>query len=98
MHRTRAMKHSTSQRHFYESLGKVVIRMAHEAPGFIANHLQGALEREALHLVPEVSLRPGRSTPSSSTAWHRAGRRSVPAWSANWRLLTASVRTLSASI
>lgn len=38
---------------FYQSVGKVVIRMAHEAPGFVANHLQGALEREALHLVAE---------------------------------------------
>lgn len=38
---------------FYESVGKVVIRMAHEAPGFVANHLTAALEREALHLVAE---------------------------------------------
>lgn len=38
---------------FYESVGKVVIRMAHEAPGFVANHLTAALEREAMHLVAE---------------------------------------------
>ncbi|UWU75815.1 3-hydroxyacyl-CoA dehydrogenase NAD-binding domain-containing protein [Bradyrhizobium huanghuaihaiense] len=43
---------------FYQSIGKVVIRMDHEIPGFIANHLQAALEREAIHLVAE-----GHATP-----------------------------------
>lgn len=48
---------------FYESIGKVVIRMDHEIPGFIANHLQAALEREAMHLVAE-----GHATPEQIDA------------------------------
>ncbi|MYM19302.1 L-carnitine dehydrogenase [Brevibacterium sp. 5221] len=36
---------------FYERLGKSVIRMDAEVPGFIANRLQEALWREALHMV-----------------------------------------------
>ncbi len=36
---------------FYESCGKRVIRMDHELPGFIANRLQEAVWREALHMV-----------------------------------------------
>ncbi|MDE5446774.1 L-carnitine dehydrogenase [Bradyrhizobium sp. CSA207] len=48
---------------FYESIGKVVIRMDHEIPGFIANHLQAALEREAMHLVAE-----GHATPQQIDA------------------------------
>ncbi|WP_407114631.1 3-hydroxyacyl-CoA dehydrogenase NAD-binding domain-containing protein [Bradyrhizobium sp. LMG 9283] len=38
---------------FYESIGKIVIRMVHEIPGFVANRLTAALEREAMHLVAE---------------------------------------------
>jgi carnitine 3-dehydrogenase len=37
--------------HFYEQAGKRVITMAHEVPGFIANRLQEAVWREALHMV-----------------------------------------------
>ncbi|SFQ33460.1 carnitine 3-dehydrogenase [Bradyrhizobium sp. Ghvi] len=48
---------------FYRSLGKVVIRMDHETRGFIANHLQAALEREAMHLVAE-----GHATPQQVDA------------------------------
>ncbi|WP_420032427.1 3-hydroxyacyl-CoA dehydrogenase NAD-binding domain-containing protein [Streptomyces sp. cg28] len=36
---------------FYESAGKSVITMDREVPGFIANRLQEALWREALHMV-----------------------------------------------
>jgi carnitine 3-dehydrogenase len=36
---------------FYEVAGKSVITMDHEVPGFIANRLQEALWREALHMV-----------------------------------------------
>ncbi|WP_018123310.1 3-hydroxyacyl-CoA dehydrogenase NAD-binding domain-containing protein [Desulfovibrio oxyclinae] len=38
---------------FFESTGKKVIRMNRELPGFIANRLQEALWREALHMVAE---------------------------------------------
>ncbi|GLZ53797.1 3-hydroxyacyl-CoA dehydrogenase NAD-binding domain-containing protein [Actinomycetospora sp. NBRC 106378] len=36
---------------FYRSLGKSVIEMDREVPGFVANRLQEALWREALHMV-----------------------------------------------
>ncbi len=36
---------------FYEQAGKRVITMSHEVPGFIANRLQEAVWREALHMV-----------------------------------------------
>ena len=36
---------------FYRHVGKSVIEMDHELPGFIANRLQEALWREALHMV-----------------------------------------------
>jgi carnitine 3-dehydrogenase len=36
---------------FYRRVGKTVITMAEEVPGFIANRLQEALWREALHMV-----------------------------------------------
>lgn len=36
---------------FYRRIGKSVITMEHEVPGFIANRLQEALWREALHMV-----------------------------------------------
>lgn len=36
---------------FYRRVGKSVITMDHELPGFIANRLQEALWREALHMV-----------------------------------------------
>ena len=38
---------------FYKHTEKAVLRMAKEATGFVANHLQEALFREALHLVSE---------------------------------------------
>ncbi|MEU8704916.1 3-hydroxyacyl-CoA dehydrogenase NAD-binding domain-containing protein [Streptomyces sp. NPDC048565] len=38
---------------FYEAAGKSVITMRREVPGFIANRLQEALWREALHMVAE---------------------------------------------
>jgi len=38
---------------WYEAIGKSVIRMDREVPGFIANRLQEALWREALHMVNE---------------------------------------------
>ena len=36
---------------FYRHIGKSVITMDREVPGFIANRLQEALWREALHMV-----------------------------------------------
>ncbi|RXH40423.1 hypothetical protein XH94_13165 [Bradyrhizobium zhanjiangense] len=60
---------------FYQSIGKVVIRMEHEIPGFIANHLQAALEREAMHLVAE-----GHATPQQIDAAVVHGL--APRWSA----------------
>ncbi|MEJ2869294.1 3-hydroxyacyl-CoA dehydrogenase NAD-binding domain-containing protein [Actinomycetospora sp. OC33-EN08] len=36
---------------FYRSIGKSVIEMDREVPGFVANRLQEALWREALHMV-----------------------------------------------
>lgn len=36
---------------FYREVGKSVITMSHEVPGFIANRLQEAMWREALHMV-----------------------------------------------
>jgi carnitine 3-dehydrogenase len=36
---------------FYRRVGKTVLTMDHEVPGFIANRLQEALWREALHMV-----------------------------------------------
>jgi carnitine 3-dehydrogenase len=40
-------------RAFYESIGKVTIEVKHEVPGHVANRLQAALWREAIHLVNE---------------------------------------------
>lgn len=40
-------------RRFYESLGKVTIEVRREVPGHVANRLQAALWREAIHLVNE---------------------------------------------
>lgn len=36
---------------FYKSVGKVTIRVNREVPGHVANRLQAALWREAIHLV-----------------------------------------------
>ena len=36
---------------FYEAVGKVTIRIRREVPGHVANRLQAALWREAIHLV-----------------------------------------------
>lgn len=38
---------------FYESIGKVTIEVRKEVPGHVANRLQAALWREAIHLVNE---------------------------------------------
>ncbi|WBU57399.1 3-hydroxyacyl-CoA dehydrogenase family protein [Paracoccus sediminicola] len=38
---------------FYESLGKVCVRLHKEVPGHIANRLQAAVWREAIHLAAE---------------------------------------------
>ena len=38
---------------FYEDLGKVTIRVNKEVPGHVANRLQAAIWREAIHLVLE---------------------------------------------
>ena len=38
---------------FYEDAGKVTIRVNREVPGHVANRLQAALWREAIHLVKE---------------------------------------------
>ncbi len=38
---------------FYQSIGKVTIRLNKERPGHVANRLQAAVWREALHLVKE---------------------------------------------
>jgi 3-hydroxyacyl-CoA dehydrogenase len=40
-------------RRFYESVGKVTIEVRKEVPGHVANRLQAALWREAIHLVNE---------------------------------------------
>ncbi|MEY3732978.1 MAG: L-carnitine dehydrogenase [Actinomycetota bacterium] len=40
-------------RAFYESVGKVTIEVRKEVPGHVANRLQAALWREAIHLVNE---------------------------------------------
>lgn len=40
-------------RDFYESVGKVTIEVKREVPGHVANRLQAALWREAIHLVNE---------------------------------------------
>lgn len=40
-------------RAFYESVGKVTIEVHREVPGHVANRLQAALWREAIHLVAE---------------------------------------------
>ncbi|NND76419.1 MAG: 3-hydroxyacyl-CoA dehydrogenase [Ilumatobacter sp.] len=40
-------------RGFYESVGKVTIEVQREVPGHVANRLQAALWREAIHLVNE---------------------------------------------
>jgi 3-hydroxybutyryl-CoA dehydrogenase len=40
-------------RSFYESIGKVTIEVRREVPGHVANRLQAALWREAIHLVNE---------------------------------------------
>ena len=40
-------------RAFYESVGKVTIEVQREVPGHVANRLQAALWREAIHLVME---------------------------------------------
>lgn len=40
-------------RAFYESIGKVTIEIKREVPGHVANRLQAALWREAIHLVNE---------------------------------------------
>lgn len=38
---------------FYQSVGKITIRVNKEVPGHVANRLQAALWREAIHLVKE---------------------------------------------
>ncbi|MDE0306805.1 MAG: 3-hydroxyacyl-CoA dehydrogenase NAD-binding domain-containing protein [Albidovulum sp.] len=38
---------------FYESVGKVTIRLRKEVPGHVANRLQAAVWREAIHLAKE---------------------------------------------
>jgi len=40
-------------RRFYESVGKATIEVRREVPGHVANRLQAALWREAIHLVNE---------------------------------------------
>jgi 3-hydroxyacyl-CoA dehydrogenase len=40
-------------RGFYEAIGKVTIEVKREVPGHVANRLQAALWREAIHLVNE---------------------------------------------
>ena len=40
-------------RQFYESIGKKCVRLRKEVPGHIANRLQAALWREAVHLAVE---------------------------------------------
>lgn len=40
-------------RAFYESVGKVTIEVKREVPGHVANRLQAALWREAIHLINE---------------------------------------------
>jgi carnitine 3-dehydrogenase len=40
-------------RHFYEAVGKVTIEVKREVPGHVANRLQAALWREAIHLINE---------------------------------------------
>lgn len=51
-HRTHAGVVDAARR-FYESVGKVTIEVRREVPGHVANRLQAALWREAIHLVNE---------------------------------------------
>ncbi|UPK20529.1 3-hydroxyacyl-CoA dehydrogenase NAD-binding domain-containing protein [Bradyrhizobium sp. 131] len=60
---------------FYKGLARVPVTMVREASGFIANHLQAALFREALHLVNE-----GIATPEQIDACLVHGL--APRWSA----------------
>lgn len=41
---------------FYQSIGKVTIRVNKELPGHVANRLQAAVWREALHMVKEGAV------------------------------------------
>ena len=64
---------------FYEASGKFVVKLRRELPGFIANRLQDAMWREALHMVAagESTASPStlrRSTPRSATGPAFAGR------------------------
>ncbi|MCL4128346.1 UNVERIFIED_CONTAM: hypothetical protein GTU68_026767 [Idotea baltica] len=43
----------TRTEQFYQSIGKITIRVNKERPGHVANRLQAAVWREALHLVKE---------------------------------------------
>lgn len=43
----------TGAERFYRSVGKTTIRVRREVPGHVANRLQAALWREAIHLVKE---------------------------------------------
>lgn len=43
----------TQAEQFYQSIGKITIRVNKERPGHVANRLQAAVWREALHLVKE---------------------------------------------
>ena len=59
---------------FYAAIGKRPIHIRREVPGHVANRLQAALWREAVHLVAEgVARRLPTSTPRSAMGRACAG-------------------------
>ena len=70
-------------RAFYESVGKVTIEVRREEPGHVANRLQAALWREAIHLVNEgvanvADRQGGRRRPRSTVGGHGPYRHVPP--------------------
>ena len=59
---------------FYRAAGKYALELERELPGFIANRLQDAMWREALHMVAAGEARSSRSMPRSRPAPGCAGR------------------------
>src|SRR5918994_2885049 len=53
---------------FYRAAGKYALTLERELPGFIANRLQDAMWREALHMVAAGEARSSRSMPRSRPA------------------------------
>ena len=82
---------------FYAALGKRPIRIRREVPGHVANLMQGALDREAIHLVLEGSPASGASTPRSPTGLACGGRSWARTWRTIWRVAGAARATCSST-